>query len=83
MREPAIILGLVGAAIALGVGFGLPVTPAQVGLIMAFVSAILAFVVRAQVVPTPKVDDLIRTAVALPAGTAVATVKAEQAAKDA
>lgn len=73
-KEPAIILGLVGALIALGVGFGLPVTPAQVGLIMAAVSAILAFVMRTQVVPTEKANAQIATAVRSPAGTTVEEV---------
>ena len=50
-REPALIVGFVGAAIALGVSFGLPVTAEQVGFIMAFVSAGLAFVTRSQVAP--------------------------------
>lgn len=51
-REPAVILGLVSAAIALAVGFGLDVTPEQVGLIMAAVTAIIGFVTRSQVTPT-------------------------------
>jgi hypothetical protein len=50
-REPAVILGLVGAVIALGVGFGLNVTPEQTGLILAATSAVLAFVTRSQVTP--------------------------------
>lgn len=73
-REPAVILGLVGAAIALGVGFGLPVTPAQTGLIMAFVSAVLAFVVRSQVVPTDKANAQIQTAIDSPSNTTVKQV---------
>ena len=40
-REPALWMGAVGAVIALGIGFGLPVTPVQFGLIMAAVAAIL------------------------------------------
>ena len=43
-KEPALIVGFVGAAIALGVSFGLPVTAEQVGFIMALVTAGLAFV---------------------------------------
>ena len=50
-REPAVILGLVGALIALGVGFGLPVSQEQTGLILAAVSAVLGFVTRARVTP--------------------------------
>ena len=48
-REPAVIIGLVNALIALAVGFGLHVTPAQVGLINAAVTAILSLVTRSQV----------------------------------
>ncbi len=50
-REPALILGLVNALIALAVGFGLPITAAQVGLVNAFVVAVIAFVTRQQVTP--------------------------------
>ena len=50
-REPALIIGLVNALIALAVGFGLPVTSAQVGLINAAVAAILAVILRTQVSP--------------------------------
>ena len=50
-KEPALIVGFVGAAIALGVSFGLPISAEQVGFVMAFVSAILAFVTRSQVAP--------------------------------
>ena len=53
-REPAIVTGIVGALIALGVAFGLELTGEQTGAIMAFVSALLAVVVRQQV--TPYVD---------------------------
>lgn len=50
-REPALILGAVSAALAVAVGFGLPVTPEQVGLIMAAVTALVALAVRTQVTP--------------------------------
>jgi hypothetical protein len=49
--EPALILGLVGTAIALFTAFGLHMSPEQVGAIMAFVSAGLAVVTRSQVSP--------------------------------
>ena len=53
-REPALVTGLVGAVIALGVSFGLELSGEQTGAIMALVSAILAVVTRQQV--TPVVD---------------------------
>lgn len=49
--EPALVLGAVNALVALGVGFGLHVTPAQVGLINAAVAALVALGVRARVTP--------------------------------
>ena len=52
-REPAVILGAVNALIALGVGFGLKLTPEQVGLILAATSAVLAVITRSQVTPAP------------------------------
>lgn len=75
-KEPAVILGLVGAAIALGVGFGLPVTPAQVGLIMAFISAVLAVITRWQVVSIGVANEQIKTAIKAPSDTTVAEVVA-------
>lgn len=51
-REPALILNLVGALIALAVGFGLNVTPEQVGLILAATTSVLGFAIRSQVTPT-------------------------------
>jgi len=80
-REPAVIMGLVGAAVALGVGFGLPITPQQVGLIMAFTSAVLAFVTRSQVVPTATANRQIETAIQLPSTTTVTEVIARTEAK--
>lgn len=51
-REPAMILGLLQAVLALAVGFGLTLTGEQVGLIMALAAALLAVVTRSQVTPT-------------------------------
>lgn len=50
-REPALILGLVNAGLALAVGFGLHVSPQQCAAINAFVAAILAVITRTQVTP--------------------------------
>lgn len=65
-REPALILGAINAVIAVAVGFGLPVTPFQVGLINAAVAAILAVVARQQVVPTAVANAQIETAIRMP-----------------
>lgn len=51
--EPALIIGAVGALIALAVGFGLPISTEQAGLILAAVSAVLAVVTRSRVSPAP------------------------------
>lgn len=51
-REPAVILGLVQSALALAIGFGLNLSTEQVGLILAFSAAVLAFVTRSQVTAT-------------------------------
>lgn len=51
-REPALVSGLVAAALALAIAFGLDLTEKQVGAIMAVVAAVLALVVRSQVTPT-------------------------------
>ncbi len=51
-REPAILLGLVNAALALAVGFGLSVSAEQVALINAFVGTVISFVIRSQVSST-------------------------------
>lgn len=50
-REPARILALVSAVIAVAVGFGLPVTEEQVGLIMAAVALLIGEGTRSQVTP--------------------------------
>lgn len=50
-REPAVLLGLLNAGLALGVGFGLPMTPSQATLLNAFMAALLGFVTRSQVSP--------------------------------
>lgn len=50
-REPALILGAINALVALAVGFGLDITPEQVGLINAAVAAVLSVVVRSRVTP--------------------------------
>ena len=51
-REPALVLGLIAAVIALAIGFGLNISTEQVGLIMAAVTALFAVVVRAKVTPS-------------------------------
>ena len=49
--EPALWAGLVGAVIAALIGFGVPVSPAQVGLINAVVTAGISILVRQNVSP--------------------------------
>jgi hypothetical protein len=51
-REPALFYGLVNSALALVVAFGLDLSSAQVGTILAVSSAVLALVTRSQVTPS-------------------------------
>lgn len=80
-REPALIMGAIGAAIALAVGFGLKISGEQVTLIMIFASALIALitgvVIRAKVVPTEKANDQIATAIRMPSSATVEDVIAK------
>lgn len=58
-NEPALIIGAISSLIAVAVGFGLKITPEQVGLILAAVNAVAAVITRRFVTPTatiPPVD---------------------------
>ena len=52
-REPAVLMGLVTAVLALVVSFGLDLSPEQVGTIVAVAAALLSVVTRSKVTPTP------------------------------
>lgn len=52
-REPAAILAVVQAGLALAVGFGLNLSGQQVSLILAFTAVTLGLVVRSKVTPAP------------------------------
>lgn len=77
-REPALILGAINAVLAVAVGFGLPVTPFQVGLINAAVAAILAVVARQQVIPKETANAQIQTAIRMPSTADVKDVIAQE-----
>ncbi len=51
-REPAALLGLIQAGLALAIGFGLALTGEQVALTMAFSAAAVAVITRQAVTPT-------------------------------
>jgi hypothetical protein len=51
-NEPVLALGVVNGAIALGLGFGAPITKEQAALLSAAATAVLAFIARRQVTPT-------------------------------
>jgi len=53
-REPALLLGLLQAAIALAVVFGLELPQGAEAAILAFSAALLAVITRSQVTPTSK-----------------------------
>jgi hypothetical protein len=48
-REPAAILGLIQAGLALAVGFGFELSNEQMGLVLAFSAALFAVITRSQV----------------------------------
>lgn len=64
--EPARILGVIGAGLALAVGFGLNLSGQQINLIMVFAAAAIALFVgeatRTQVVPVTVADKQIEVA---------------------
>ena len=57
-REPALILAVVQAAIALAVGFGLNLTAEQVSLITALVAAVIGVLIRRQVWSPASVQEI-------------------------
>jgi hypothetical protein len=50
-REPAMVLALVQAVIALVVAFGLTLAPDQIGAILAVTAVILGLITRSRVSP--------------------------------
>lgn len=86
-REPAVILGFIGAAIALAVGFGLRISGEQVNLIMVFAAAAIALAtggaIRSQVVPTEKANAQINTAIKMPKDSTLKQVIAKEASQEA
>ena len=50
-REPAMVLDLVQAVIALVVAFGLSLAPDQIGTILAVTAVVLGLITRSQVSP--------------------------------
>ena len=50
-REPAMVLALVQAVIALVVAFGLSLAPDQIGAILAVTAVILGLITRSRVSP--------------------------------
>jgi len=57
-QEPALVLGVVQAVIALAVSFGLGLSADQIGAILAVSAALLALATRSQVVPVVNVRGL-------------------------
>lgn len=70
--EPTRIISIVSAGLSLAIGFGLNITTQQMGLIMAFVIAVLGQVNRSQVTSPQTLADM-----------TPATLKAAQAAPEA
>lgn len=83
-REPARILAVIAAGLALAVGFGLSISGQQVNLIMVFAAAVIPLIAgeatRSQVVPTEKANAQIEIALAEPSTTTVnEVIKKEEA----
>lgn len=82
-NEPALLIGLVSAAISLILAFGIDLTDKQVGGIMAVVVALLALVTRSQVTPTRAVaaevvkGEVVTGAATPPAGEPAEVVPAD------
>lgn len=51
-REPAMILAVIQAGIAIAITFGINLTDEQIGTIMGFVSLVIGLITRSQVTPT-------------------------------
>ena len=58
-REPAMILAVVQAALALFVVFGLRLSAEQIGAVLALTAAVLGLLTRSQVTPvaSPRLGD--------------------------
>jgi hypothetical protein len=52
-REPAMVLALVQAVLALVVAFGLNLAPDQIGAILAVTAVVLGLITRSRVSPVP------------------------------
>ena len=50
-EEPVRTMGVIQSGVALGVGFGLELSPEQFGLVMSFLAALLSWLVRKTVTP--------------------------------
>jgi nitrate/nitrite transporter NarK len=50
--EPVMVLAVIQMGVALGVAFGLNLTAAQTGAIVAFTAAVLGLIARSKVSPT-------------------------------
>ena len=61
-REPAMVLALVQAVIALVVAFGLSLEPDQIGAILAVTAVILGLITRSRVSPASVRDGYLRGA---------------------
>ena len=67
-REPAMVLALVQAVIALVVAFGLSLAPDQIGAILAVTAVVLGLITRSRVSPASYYERRVSARLA-PAGT--------------
>lgn len=50
-REPVMFMAVLQAGLALGLSFGVKLSPEQIGAVMAFAAAVIGFITRSQVSP--------------------------------
>lgn len=53
-QEPALVMGAIQALLILGASFGLGLTDAQTGAILAFAAAVLSLITRQMVSPVAR-----------------------------
>lgn len=56
-QEPVLVYDVILTAVGLAIAFGVPLTAAQAGALVAFVASVLGVVVRQRVRPIDKLRD--------------------------
>ncbi len=59
-REPVMFMSVIQAGISLAVAFGTKLTAEQIGALLAFSAALIGFLMRSQVTPTARMEEIQR-----------------------